>query len=592
MFFSPHRDPTRVAQRIQTRASHGFSNGSKHNNYDSDEDSLWSDSEEEEFPVNPFDTDEDEASTPEGESDFEQDHDDGFASAHLNKSIKAREDLLSSISDRLELLNVAPTPSHSTPSNDQSNLNLHDTLQKLNAIEDSSKYQTRHQDEIRQYQEDLTSKYLAQQEHIASTLQDLSSQREQRLAKHLQVIREREEAERRRIEEERRKEEERLRKIEEERQRQIKLEQQRREEEAKRKAEAEAAAKAKAEAEAKAKAEREAAAVAAAAKKKAEEEAAAKALKEAEVKAKADAKAKSRTAGTALINRLQIEADFLKHKQKIADIKTQILQPVTENKQMKSFCFQAKRKVRPKLGQLTHSQRQLQEIYNSLIQAVDECRNANEIVYHWVLNFFAKAVVAQAEVETIVSIQTATPLGKLAAMMMVRYEPLKELLLARFVKKCPLVIGYTCAIDTEEGRIRMGWKRKGGKWEEPNSYSERLSGICAVWTAITISQVDTAGQPHPYPIENSWRFAARLANTPVELLTDTHFSVMGIWWDVASEIFLNEYGRQGQKLLELIHTKWIAQVAERKYPAALRLLLLGEDWKKEGKLGNLLPLEP
>jgi nucleoporin GLE1 len=592
MFFSPHRDSTRAAQRIQTRASHSFSNDFKHNKYDSDEDSLWSDSEEEEFPVNPSDSDEDEASTPEVESDFEQDHDDGFASTQLTKSIKAREDLLSSISDRLALINVAPTSSQSTPSNDQSNLSLHDTLQKWNAIGDSSKYQTTHQNEIRQYREDLKSKYLAQQEHIASTLQDLSSQREQRLAKHLQVIQEREEAERRRIEEERRKEEERLRKIEEEQQRKIKLEQQRREEEAKRKAEAEAAAKRKAEAEAKAKAEREAAAAAAAAKKKAEEEAAAKARKEAEVKAKADAKAKSRAASTALIDRLQIEADFLKYKQKIADIKTQILKPVTENKQMKSFCFQAKRKVRPKLGQLTDSQRQLQGIYNSLIEAVDECRNANEIVYHWVLNFFAKAVVAQAEVETIVSIQTATPLGKLAAMMMLRYEPLKELLLARFVKKCPLVIGYTCAIDTEEGRIRMGWKRKGEKWEEPNLYSERLSGICAVWTAITISQVQTGGQPHPYPVANSWRFAARMVNTPVELLTDTHFSVMGVWWDVASEIFLSEYGRQGQKLLELIHTKWIAQVTDRKYPSALRLLLLGEDWKKEGKLGKLLPLEP
>lgn len=579
-------------QRIQTRTTNSIASDSNLKKYDSDNDSLWSDSEEEEFPVNPSDSDEDEASTPADESDFDQNDSDGFVSTQLRDTIKAKEDLLKLLSDKLESVNITSTPSVLTPTNNQSNHSLQHALQNWDTIENTLKHQNEHKQEIKQYQDDTRQRYLEQQEHIASTLNSLSSQREQRLAKHLKVIRDREEAEKRRIEEERRKEEERLRKIEEERQRQIKLEQQRREEEARRKAEAEAAAKAKAEAEAKAKAEREAAAAAAAAKKKADEEAAAKAQKEAEVKAKAEAKAKSRAADVALIDRRQIEADFLKYKQKIADIKSQILAPVTDNKQMKSFCFQAKRKVRPKLGQLTDSQRQLQEIYNVLIQAIDECRNANEIVYHWILNFFAKAVVAQAEVETIVSIQSATPLGKLAAMMMLRYEPLKELLLARFVKKCPLVIGYTCAIDTVEGRIRMGWKRKGEKWEEPNSYSERLSGICAVWTAITISQIPTNGQPHPYPFANSWRFVARMVNVPNELLTDTHFSAMGIWWDIASEAFLSEYGRQGQKLLELIHTKWIAQVADRKYPAALRLVLLGEDWKKEGKLGKLLPLEP
>lgn len=588
MFFAPHRNTKRTVQRIQTRTTNSIASDSNLKNYDSDNDSLWSDSEEEEFPVNPSDSDEDEASTPADESDFDQDDSDGFASTQLRDTIKAKEDLLKLLSDKLESVNITSTPSVLTPTNNQSNHSLQHALKNWDTIENTLKHQNEHKQEIKQYQDDTRQRYLEQQEHIASTLNSLSSQREQRLAKHLKAIREREEAEKRRIEEERRKEEERLRKIEEERQRQIKLEQQRREEEARRKAEAEAAAKAKAEAEAKAKAEYEAAA----AKKKADEEAAAKAQKEAEVKARAEAKAKSRAADVALIDRRQIEADFLKYKQKIANIKNQILAPVTDNKQMKSFCFQAKRKVRPKLGQLTDSQRQLQEIYNVLIEAIDECRNANEIVYHWILNFFAKAVVAQAEVETIVSIQSATPLGKLAAMMMLRYEPLKELLLARFVKKCPLVIGYTCAIDTVEGRIRMGWKRKGEKWEEPNSYSERLSGICAVWTAITISQIPTNGQPHPYPFANSWRFVARMVNTPNELLTDTHFSAMGIWWDIASEAFLSEYGRQGQKLLELIHTKWIAQVADRKYPAALRLVLLGEDWKKEGKLGKLLPLEP
>lgn len=437
-------------------------------------------------------------------------------------------------------------------------------------------------EELRTYHARKTKQQDEEVTKLESKLSNLWSERRGRMQKHLKVIKDKEEAERRRIEEERqrliREEQERQRKIEEEKRR-IQLEKEKAEAEIRRIA-AEKAEKER---------------LAAEAKRKAEEEAAEKARKEEEARkieeaAKAEEKKKN-SAATAYTNWDEIDKEFQAHKQTIADIKANILAPVTARKELKTVCFQAKRKVKPKLGQLTDSNMQLMKLYNELAIIVEECKNTNELVFQWILNFFCKSVVAQAETETTVSIQSALPLGKLAVMMMLRFEPLRDMLLARFVKKCPYVIGYSCAIDTEEGRLRMGWKRRNDKWEESASYSERIAGICAVWAVMTVSQVDTHGQPHPYPLAHSWRFLARMANTNVQLLENSHYAAVAIWWDIASQVFAKAYGKQGTKLLAVITGPWTQQVLDKRYPAALRLGLLGEDWQTSNQLKSLKPME-
>lgn len=56
MYFSPHRSKASVASRIQARTT--GADTSRADTHESDGyDSLWSDSEEEEFPVNPSSSD-------------------------------------------------------------------------------------------------------------------------------------------------------------------------------------------------------------------------------------------------------------------------------------------------------------------------------------------------------------------------------------------------------------------------------------------------------------------------------------------------------------------------------------------------------
>ncbi|QLQ81921.1 hypothetical protein HG537_0G01750 [Torulaspora globosa] len=366
---------------------------------------------------------------------------------------------------------------------------------------------------------------------------------------------------------------------EEERQRREQEEKRKREEEERRKREEEALRRRKLEEEAKRKEEAERL-------KKQQEEAEAK-KEEAKKKAQEQEKLKQEAIRSKTVSDFGlIEQKFRKYKDKIVSIKRDIIEPVKNaDSALKTLLSRHKRKVNPKFGQLTNSYTQLQNIQRELCSLVDQTRD-NQLAFLWILNFIAKAMVHQAETEVRVKPESALPLGKLAVNLMVQYPELKELLMARFVKKCPFVIGYTCSIDNESGRQDMGWKRKADdKWEEDTFYDERMGGMVTLFAVITrlpLPQEHITTQTHPMPISNSWHMVARIANTPINLLTNSHFVVLGFWWDAAASEFVQAYGNQGTKLLQLIGEDLTASVAERKFVGAARLRILLEEWHTTG----------
>ncbi|OWB57382.1 hypothetical protein B5S28_g3324 [[Candida] boidinii] len=391
----------------------------------------------------------------------------------------------------------------------------------------------------------------------------------------------RREAERKRQEEERKRQEEERKRQEAEAERLRKLAEEKRMREEKLKKEAEEAAELK--------------------RKEEEEEEQAKALKE---QKKADLKKK---ADSGMLYRFRsIEAEFLKYKQDIADIKANVVE-VMKAPQMKEFkkvVSAHKRKINPKFGQLTDSQRQLTEITND-IRVLVSATASDELAFKWILNFIAKAIISQAESELSVKPQNSIALSKLTLNLLILFPELYYYLMARFVKKCPIIIGYTCTVDTEEGRLRMGWRRDSqNKWEEETKYNERLSGIITLYAVMTRLPIDNtfviqggtntlpANQiKHPMPISNSWRYLSRSLNLKTELLSDVHFVLVGSWWDSCAVEFLRSYDHQAKKVLNLILNDWIGSVAGRRFPGAARLYLLGEEYVKKGKIKTFGVLE-
>ncbi|GMM30640.1 nucleoporin [Martiniozyma asiatica (nom. inval.)] len=369
----------------------------------------------------------------------------------------------------------------------------------------------------------------------------------------------------------------------EERQRQLKLaEERKRKEEEERKAK-EAAEKAQREAEENA--------------RKAERELAERKLAEAKEKAEAEKRkteeAKSKIFPVIRID--EIKAQFEKYTKEIQRIKEEINAPVKSDPNLKKLVSQQKRKINPKFGQLTNSQSQLTKITGEINQLLSEAKSL-KLAYHWLLNFTAKAIVSQAETEVSLNSKMALPLAKLTLNLILLNPELLELLKARLIKKCPLIIGYTCDIKTEEGRKKMGWKRSSdGKFEDENRYTERLSGIMTLFAVMTRLKIDGTfvgvnftQVKHPLPIFNSWTFLARMIDTNPILITPVHFAVVGAWWEACCVEFEMAYRRQAAKLLALATTKWILL---GKGSAMERLKLLGEDWRV-GKFTGLAKMDP
>ena len=308
-----------------------------------------------------------------------------------------------------------------------------------------------------------------------------------------------------------------------------------------------------------------------------------------EAEAKKEAEQRKAAQQNSLTDFAAIEQSFLQYKKNIVDIKETIVGPMNEDKDLKKLVNSLKRKINPKFGQLSNSYQQLNRIKHEVVELVSQAKG-NELAYKWILNFVAKAIVDQAETEVIVKPNAALPLAHLAYTLLETFTEFDYYLSSRFVKKCPYIIGYTCSIDSEEGRTRMGWKRRDNKWEDDTKYDERVSGICMVWATMS-RLLDYPQQLSFYSFEASWKFLARLLNRDLSLLTNAHFSILGNWWEAAAKEFSGKYGVQASKLLNVLTVDLPVAVSDRKYPAAARLLILGEDLQNNRNWNSLKEME-
>ncbi|KAI5955433.1 hypothetical protein CANMA_004613 [Candida margitis] len=443
-----------------------------------------------------------------------------------------------------------------------------------------SRQQTHSTASIERIQDQYESSIQALSENFDQLLQLQSQQVEKVIEDEKTRVRLAEEAEKQRLEEEarrRRLEQERLQREEEER---------RRKEEARRKAEQERIEAERKQREMEEKREKEE-------QLKREEAARLKAEQVEKDRKEAEAE-KQRTEQLkqeqeqATTNFKSIEKQFLKYKQDIQDIKMQIVAPLDANRDLKKQVNQYKRKINPKFGQLSnsmsHTNTVSMEVYNLVLPT-----QSNQLVYKWILNFIAKAIIDQAETEVIVRPFAARPLAALAYFLLEKFPEFEYFLTARFIKKCPYILGYTCNIDSEEGRKRMGWKRnQDNKWEDDVKYDERVGGICTVWSVMTHHSNAQIGI---YSHTSSWQFVARTLNTDLNLIRNTHFELLANWWEATGGEFANVYGNQSKKLMYAMVGAFVDAVASRRFPAAARLRLLGEEWNNKGMIQGLKQME-
>lgn len=174
------------------------------------------------------------------------------------------------------------------------------------------------------------------------------------------------------------------------------------------------------------------------------------------------------------------------------------------------------------------------------------------------------------------------PLAFLAISLMKQYPELKDIYLCRIAKKCPWTIPYIkYDKGTESGRKSLGWKRNSaGKYEETTNYLERQQGIFRLWAATASLDLKSS----PFPIENTWKFIARLLNSKIEdeEMLNVAFAMVSSFLDIAGKTFLKSYGNQGIKMVKAI-ALWVGPDARGANASRLRILV--EEYVLEGKIG-------
>ena len=168
----------------------------------------------------------------------------------------------------------------------------------------------------------------------------------------------------------------------------------------------------------------------------------------------------------------------------------------------------------------------------------------------YLLNIFAKSIIAQFIDEASVSPKSADPVGVAAVSIFAdrayqwRQVSFIDILIAKFHFVCPILFGIYGSDRTEAGRQRLGWGRTepGGPWVNDQRHSERMTGLGSGFASLSLRDFSKSKNQNPFPTSNYWRSLAYIVNTPPEEALQTHFLVLKAMVENYVPRFIGFYG--------------------------------------------------
>ena len=175
----------------------------------------------------------------------------------------------------------------------------------------------------------------------------------------------------------------------------------------------------------------------------------------------------------------------------------------------------------------------------------------------YLLNIFAKSIIAQFIDEASVSPKSADPVGVAAVTIFAdrayQWQQFSfiDILLAKFHFVCPILFGIYGNDKSEAGRKRLGWGRTepGGPWVSDQRHSERMTGLGSGFAALALRDFSKSKNQNPFPTLNYWRSLAYIVNTPPEQALQTHFLVLKAMVENYIPRFIGFYGHAGKMAL-------------------------------------------
>ncbi|KAH6655113.1 GLE1-like protein-domain-containing protein [Truncatella angustata] len=264
--------------------------------------------------------------------------------------------------------------------------------------------------------------------------------------------------------------------------------------------------------------------------------------------------------------------------QTLKKLRASIKQQMTTNIDLKKNAGNYRREIRKSIGQLTgergSNKQQLEKIRlvltaalqgqigSALVDPSEFVRDKREpapdaaqngqlpSLFIYLLNCMAKDMIKQFDSECGPMPDKADPIGVTAAQIfstkdfMWRGISLIDIMIAKFRIACPVLFGVRGNEKTEQGRLRLGWRKPEGHWMPDQQHYERMSGLGVGYASIALRDFSKAKATNPYPPANYWTAFAKIVNTPPAEISDTQCVVLRAMIHLSEDRFISFYGNQ------------------------------------------------
>ncbi|KAI3336139.1 GLE1-like protein-domain-containing protein [Ustulina deusta] len=169
-------------------------------------------------------------------------------------------------------------------------------------------------------------------------------------------------------------------------------------------------------------------------------------------------------------------------------------------------------------------------------------------LFLYLLNIFAKTIINQFINECSAQPKAADPLGVITAQIfsnklyLWRGKTLVDILMAKYRVACPVLFGYHGSESTEQGRIRLGWRRARAGWTPEQQHIDRMKGLAIGYAAISLRDFSKSPNTNPWPPSKYWTSLARVVNTPPAEISNTQCVVLRGMIEIYEERFIYFYG--------------------------------------------------
>ncbi|KAF9966186.1 hypothetical protein BGZ70_003041 [Mortierella alpina] len=278
------------------------------------------------------------------------------------------------------------------------------------------------------------------------------------------------------------------------------------------------------------------------------------------------------------------EAEWQHYTKIVLHLRTVVKPGIVSNRDLKKICFEARREIVPFIGQLFNKREQVMRVAMDIDQVFKRMKQTHgENPYNWLMNETGKKFLEQIENEALVKSAPAFPVAHVAVLLFTNHPRFLDVLMARFVKKCPYVIPKYFAHDqsesTEQYFKKLGYKHSDGGWEKEDKYNARQCAIFTLYCAIL--QTNAIQGQNAYPLSHGWTWMARIVNMPPWPITP---SLINVFLEVCGDKYMRTYGNQARKVIQLLVRDFIPLMPKKGVAGTTRLKTQLEGLLKDGYL--------